>query len=385
MMVVKANSRRGSPLAVVAIVLVAWIGARSAMWENPFALIERGFPALLAENDTPKGAHPPASTAENRPELNWDRISTPLGSNANFARFTAAAGGQISYAQLPFAGRINGPVAPGINPRMAMGHQMLLAAAYGRSSLPMMAQTAAFPPGRFASPFLPDAPAKTRLDRWSLDTWAYWRQGSGAQAISQGRVPIYGGSQVGANMQFRLAPGSSRDPRLYTRAYRALVPNGETELAAGVSARMFPAIPLRAQAEVRLTDNPFGTEVRPAAFAVTELAPQRLPGGAVAEAYAQGGYVGGKQATAFADGQLVVSREVTQFQLSDNGTARVSVGAGIWGGAQKDAARLDLGPTVRMDLTIGQVPARLSLDWREQVAGDAAPGSGIAATLSTRF
>jgi hypothetical protein len=40
---------------------------------------------------------------------------------------------------------------------------------------------------------------------------------------------------------------------------------------------------------------------------------------------------------------------------------------------------------MRVDLTIGEVPARISLDWRERVAGDAAPDSGIAATISTRF
>lgn len=144
-------------------------------------------------------------------------------------------------------------------------------------------------------------------------------------------------------------------------------------------------MPVRAQAEVRVTDNRFNTEVRPAAYLVTELGQQSLPGGLVAEAYGQGGWVGGDNATAFADGQLAVTREMVQFDLADGKPARFSIGAGAWGGAQKDATRIDLGPTMRLDLTIGKVPARLSVDWREQVAGDAAPGSGIAATLSTRF
>jgi hypothetical protein len=40
---------------------------------------------------------------------------------------------------------------------------------------------------------------------------------------------------------------------------------------------------------------------------------------------------------------------------------------------------------MRLDVTLGEVPARVSLDWRERVEGDAGPGSGIAVTLSTGF
>jgi hypothetical protein len=45
----------------------------------------------------------------------------------------------------------------------------------------------------------------------------------------------------------------------------------------------------------------------------------------------------------------------------------------------------DLGLWQRLDVTLGAVPARVSLDWRERVEGDAGPGSGAAVTLSTRF
>jgi hypothetical protein len=64
---------------------------------------------------------------------------------------------------------------------------------------------------------------------------------------------------------------------------------------------------------------------------------------------------------------------------------RLSFGGAAWGGAQKDASRFDIGPTLRLDLSVGEVPARISVDWRERVAGDAAPESGVAATVSTRF
>lgn len=62
-----------------------------------------------------------------------------------------------------------------------------------------------------------------------------------------------------------------------------------------------------------------------------------------------------------------------------------SIGAGAWAGAQEGAERLDVGPSMRVDLAIAQATARFSLDYRERVAGDAEPQSGVAVTLSTHF
>ena len=81
-----------------------------------------------------------------------------------------------------------------------------------------------------------------------------------------------------------------------------------------------------------------------------------------------------------ADGKLHVLRSVHSFDLGE-----VSGGAAAWGGAQKDAERIDLGPSVRFDLSIGEAPARLSVDYRQRVAGEAEPPSGVVVTLSTRF
>jgi hypothetical protein len=219
----------------------------------------------------------------------------------------------------------------------------------------------------------------------SLDAWAFWRQGSNAAQVSVGRVPIYGASQAGAVLQYRLAPAARRDPRLYARAYRALVRQGESEVALGASARPLGRVPLRLAGEVRVTDSAFGTALRPAAFAVTELAPLALPLETQLEAYVQAGWVGGEGATGFADGQASLTREVEQVAATTANAARLRIGAGAWGGAQDGAQRIDIGPTMRVDVTLGDVPARLSLDWRERVGGTAGPESGLAATLSTRF
>lgn len=186
-------------------------------------------------------------------------------------------------------------------------------------------------------------------------------------------------------LQYRLARSSRLDPRLCLRAYQALIEGGERELALGASLRPLSRVPLRLAAEARYTETMFGTEIRPAAYAVTELNPIRLPLGTRLEAYGQAGWVGGAAATPFADGQAVVIRDLPFVGRLSRDALRMSFGAGVWGGAQEDAQRLDIGPSLRFDVRVGKVPARVSVDWRQRVAGDAAPRSGVAATISAGF
>lgn len=198
-------------------------------------------------------------------------------------------------------------------------------------------------------------------------------------------APISSASQIGAVLNYRLAPDNARDPRLFVRAYQALVRRGESEVALGASARPLPRVPVRLFGELRYTRSAFRSEARPAAYAVTELAPLALPFCTRLEAYAQGGWVGGTDDTLFADGQASLTREIGQVAEATDNELRFSLGAGAWGGAQEGAHRFDLGLTMRLDVTLGAVPARVSLDWRERVEGDVGPGSGTAMTLSTRF
>ena len=181
-------------------------------------------------------------------------------------------------------------------------------------------------------------------------------------------------------LRYRLAPASTHRPSAYIRATKALADGGEADLALGLGARPLARIPVSAQAEMRLTRQGGKTELRPAAFVVTEFAPVQLPHGIRAETYGQAGYVGGSFKTAFADGQVRADKAVTRFDLG-----ALRAGAGIWGGAQKGASRLDIGPTASVEMQLGKVPARIMLDYRMRVAGDAVPGSGVALTLATGF
>jgi len=366
---------------VLALILTSWVGARAMLWESPLASaaneVDRAAAGVADARPASLLAPPPAATGQRQPfdidqRLRASAQSIPKGPpRAADARTPAAPSvAPLAWPQ-PVADQLHQPR------ETAAGHQLLWMAAMAHLPMP-----------RALEDRLVTAPGPERLqpsaartdERWALDAWGFWRSGRVIAPLTQGRLPIYGASQAGAVLSYRLSPANPRDPKAYARAYRALLRDGETELALGLSARPVGWLPLRAHAELRATDTPTGTHLRPAALVTSELAPIALPARMRTEIYLQGGYVAGKQATAFADGQAHVLRDLAQFDLG-----KVSAGVGAWGGAQRGAHRVDLGPSARVDFTLGSVPARASIDWRERVAGDAAPRSGVAATLSTRF
>jgi hypothetical protein len=162
---------------------------------------------------------------------------------------------------------------------------------------------------------------------------------------------------------------------------RALAGPAETEVAAGLAARPIAGLPLSVAGEIRAYASRGHREIRSAAFAVTELPPAQLPFGLRGEVYAQAGYVGGRFATAFVDGQARVDTHV----LILGPTSEVRAGGGVWGGAQKHTARLDVGPSATIGFQVGAVRSRLAIDYRWRVAGNARPKSGPALTISAGF
>ena len=61
---------------------------------------------------------------------------------------------------------------------------------------------------------------------------------------------------------------------------------------------------------------------------------------------------------------------------------RFSAGFGVWGGYQPGLYRVDAGPRISMRVRDN---ISVHLDWRQRLAGDAAPGSGPALTLAADF
>ena len=389
---------RGGPLVMLVLLIGGWCGARAMWWENPFAT---GPAAAAAPAPAAAAAIFPGPPSPYRlAALAWGAAPIDLARArvllvlqrellaAADAAASARTGAVVLPPRPPLPVRARGPASTtraevtrlaGLDgsPQWRMAAGPAAGAARGDGVPPS-------PPPPFLPPALP-LPVTAPPGRWSLDGWAFWRQGSSAAPVSQGRVPVYGASQAGAGLQYRLAPASGHDPRLYARAYRALVTLGENELAAGASLRPLARLPVRVAGEVRYTDAAAFSTFRPAAYAVTELAPLRLPFGAQGEVYAQGGWVGGPGSTAFADAQASVTRSLPVVAHLTDERLRLSLGAGAWGGAQKGAQRADIGPTLRLDTRLGKVPTRIAVDWRLRVAGDAAPGSGVAVTVSAGF
>jgi hypothetical protein len=207
------------------------------------------------------------------------------------------------------------------------------------------------------------------------------RRATGGLAASGGSFPTYGADQAGAVLRYALSLRDPRRPAAYLRVTTALHDSNQGEVALGLQARPFPRIPIAALAEVRIRRDGKSVYARPAAMAVTQLPPLALPGGIVGDAYVQAGYVGGNFSTPFIDGQVRA-----KSHLGKLGKGELSVGAGSWGGAQKGASRLDVGPEASWQFPLNRrVAATLSLDYRIKVAGNAEPGSGPALSLAAGF
>jgi hypothetical protein len=380
--------QRGQPLLALALLMVSWVGARAALWEAP----------------------------QTAPSPEPARLTKPVvksGSGAAAGQ-TPRKAKRLAPATMPRMAPASEPLpAPTFEPTAQMdpakakrqrevmlqseAHSQLLQVASDMPLTEREANLAAAPP-TFAYPAMlaatPSQPQPGRqpeetpeLARWSGDAWLLLRPGgNGFNAPGAGLpgaiVPagFYGGSQAGAVLRYRLAPASAWRPTLYLRAASGIErPRGE-EAALGFSFRPLGKVPVAAMIEGRATRTTTGTVVRPAAALVTELPPARLPGGLRGEAYLQAGYVGGRDATGFVDGQARIEKP-----LANLGKFRLRAGGGAWGGAQRGAKRLDLGPTATLEIPLGGATSRLAADYRFRVAGGAAPGSGPVVTVSVGF
>jgi len=369
----RAASARGQPLVALTLLLGGWAAFRVAAWEisapASFAHGLPGFPLAAQREELPSA-----------PGLALARKDAGLSSPN-----VAAISGRVVEAALP--GFPAPPPPPRLLPRPApvigralqpvpvnlSAHRMLWMAAL--ADLPL-------PTGLQALAVASDPEASHRPPRWSADGWLLLRRGGAVTATIGGLAPAsYGASQLGGVVRYRLVPQSAHRPELYLRGSAALDGSREHEVAFGFSLRPIAALPVVIAAEARINMQPGATRARPAAFAYTELPPLALPLGVRAEVYGQAGYVGGNFASAFADGQLRVDR-----RLLASGRSDLRIGAGGWAGAQRGASRVDVGPTATIGLPIGgTASARLALDWRFRVAGNAVPASGPAMTLSAGF
>ena len=381
--------RRGQPLLALILLMVSWVGARAAMWEAPRVADANAAVQAAARPGSDKADLPIKPTAP-RVVAPPHRAQPPLRSaTAEIAppltapEIVPTPAETATPAPVPSPDSASQP-SKGLSLEDAADHQELFSAGM---NMPTVEQGAAMdaprrPRGVPAGAIIPPAGSP-----WSADAWLLLRGGgNGFNAPGAGLpgvvVPagFYGGSQAGAVLRYRLSLLSALAPTLYLRASSGLeYPRGE-EVAAGLSFRPVPKAPIALMAEGRVTRTTSGTIVRPAAAVVTLLPPAKLPLGLRGEAYVQAGYVGGRDATAFVDGQARVEKPLLR-----TGRTELRAGGGVWGGAQRGAGRIDVGPTATLSVPIGPAGARVSADYRIRVAGRAAPGSGVVLTLSAGF
>jgi hypothetical protein len=218
-----------------------------------------------------------------------------------------------------------------------------------------------------AIPGPPGAPAAKRFDRLQLTAWALLRGSPGPGNLATGGT--LGGSQVGGRLTYNFTPALAAS----LRSSSSVGGVRYAEVAAGVRWRPLASVPLALNVERRHALNRWGGRNAFAIFAEGGLYERPLFGLGNLDMYAQGGVVGLKSRDLFFDGAATLTRPVWK---------NWSAGLGVWGGAQPGLYRVDAGPRLSMDLRRG---IRLHADYRQRLAGEAAPSSGPALTIAGDF
>lgn len=224
---------------------------------------------------------------------------------------------------------------------------------------------------------LPSAGFAREMAGWSLSAWALLRDAGGAQgaALAVGELA---GSQAGARLAYGL--GASGRMRIYARASMALEHKQQSEAALGISYALSENIPVDLAVERR---EKLGDEGRSAmaVMVVGGVSGQALPLYFRLDAYGQAGIVGMKSRDSFVDGALVVDRSVNRNREA----SALRFGAVVAVAAQPHLSRVDMGPRINLPLPNIGKGARVAMDWRERVAGNAKPDGGLTLTLGADF
>ena len=195
----------------------------------------------------------------------------------------------------------------------------------------------------------------------------------------RGIAPGLGGGQLGgsqAGLRIAYAIGNARRVAVVARIVSPLHGRGR-EAAIGMEWRP-TRLPIRLAAEYRasLDGGPNGSAIG----VIAGTGPAPIAAGFDLETYGQAGLIRRRQTEAYAEGSARLARPLVSL-----GGARIDLGLGGWGGAQRGARRLDVGPSLGARVPVGRGAIRVSLDWRQRIAGDARPGSGPVLVIGGDF
>lgn len=245
------------------------------------------------------------------------------------------------------------------------------------SALSLPPRRGDFAPGLALLAPLPRWPAATADRRWSLAVTSYWRGNDGTPTVGPDSATRLGGSQSTARLTYLI--DRSLLLRAYVRAAHTPGRRDGLDVAVGVAVRPLKALPLDIHAERRTVVTGPGRDTT-LVYAAGGVDNQALPRDFRLSAYVQAGAADDGTVVGFADGAVAVQREVAA-----RGGMRLSLGTMLGGAVQPDARRIDAGPRATLVLpNVGQ-GAQIALDWRERLAGNARPGSGLAVTLAADF
>jgi hypothetical protein len=340
----------GRPLRFLALLLGCWIAMRVVlMWPTAEAIVE------VVRQQVRGG--PPIAVAAAMPldRLKVARVSLRLPAatdRVTMAIRTAPRGPVIAPAPR------RAPVDPD---RVALA---LLGMVHFTGPPSQAVLLSGGPVGRAPTPSTP---------RWTVSAWLVAR-GEGAATLAPGGT--LGGSQAGIRAAFR--PFATQPIALFARASRPLHARG-AEAAVGVEVQPFARIPVRATIEQRVAIED-GAAEGTALSLVGGIDDVGLAGGFRLNGYGQAGIIGLRRRAGFVDGAASVTRPV-----ASRGDSELLLGAAMWGAAQPDLSRLDIGPRAELRLPIAGERVRLGVEWRERVAGNARPGSGPALTIGADF
>ncbi len=218
---------------------------------------------------------------------------------------------------------------------------------------------------------------RRRLNRqWSVNAYALFRD-AGADG-SAAASPVLGGGQSGAMMAYLIDPLAQRPLAIIARFYAAhdnrnLIDGDTAQGAFGVRWQPRSGVSIAAERLVGIGRATSGDwNIRVAAGGERRIRRVMVDGYGEAGVRGNGDvYAGGQARAAVALGRL--------------GGVAFSAGPGAWGSVQSGfttVSRVDLGVGV-----IGSLPAGVAVtaDWRWRVAGNAAPVSGPAVTVSFGF
>ena len=222
-----------------------------------------------------------------------------------------------------------------------------------------------FIPSPVAPPMVANGPSRLTGSAWLL------ARGGPAGTVSGGQL---GASQGGLRLAYAL--GSQRKVALVARVATPLKGAGR-EAALGIEWQP-TRFPVRLVAEQRFALD--GGRGGPTIGLIAGYGPADVARGLRLEAYGQAGAIGRGEIEGFVDASARLTHPLGKLA-----GATIDIGVGAWASAQRDAERIDIGPSVVASLPVARKTIRLTLDWRERIVGGARPGSGPALSIGSDF